>query len=60
MWETEDVLEVMNCRDHELILDHPVEMRKQRDLEKAKETEPPPESTERTMEVLSLLGCYSE
>jgi hypothetical protein len=44
----------MNCRDYELILDHLDEIRKQRVLEKAEETEPSPESTERIMEVLKF------
>ena len=50
----EDVLEALNCRDHELTLDHLVEIRKQSVLEKVEKTEPRPEPTERTMAVLKL------
>jgi hypothetical protein len=50
----EDALEALNCSDHELILDHLVEIRKQSVLEKADETEPQPDPTERNMAVLKL------
>jgi hypothetical protein len=50
----QDVLEALNCRDHELTLDHLVEIRKQSVLEKAEETEPQPEPTDRTMAVLKF------
>lgn len=50
----EDVLETLNCRNHEFILDHLVDIRKQSFLEKAEETEPQPQPIERTMAVLKL------
>ena len=50
----EDDLEALNCRDHELTLDHLLEIRKQSVLEKAEEAERQPEPTERTMAVLKL------
>jgi hypothetical protein len=50
----EDVLEALNCRGHELTLDHLVEVRKQSVLEKAEETELLPEPMDRTMAVLKL------
>jgi len=53
-WADEDVLEALNCRDHELTLDHLVEIRKQSEHEKAEEIEPQPEPTERTITVLKL------
>jgi hypothetical protein len=55
----EDVLEALNCRDHELTPDHLVEIRKQSVLEKAEETEPQPQPTERTMPVLKLTLFFS-
>ena len=50
----EDILQALNCRDHEFTVDHLVEIRKQSVLEKAEETEPKPEPTERTRTVLKL------
>jgi hypothetical protein len=51
----EDVFEVLNCRDYGLTLDHLVEIREQSVLEKAEQTQPQPEPTERTMAVLKFL-----
>jgi len=50
----EDFLEALNCGDHEITLDHLVEIRKQSVLEESEETEPHSEPTERSITVLKL------